>query len=384
MTAIATPRRRTIGAWAAIVAGLVVLGVVAAAIGSIARTPTAGLLDPEAATPEGARALVHVLRDHGVDVRPVSSRADAEAALAGGGTLAVAGTAPLSDDALEQIVARSDDVVLLDPSARDLRLLMNGAEPAGIGDTVAAPSCAVAEAERAGEIDPVRVYAPGDEQTVACYPSGDGSGLLVRERDGARVVALDATTLFTNQALAERGNAALAANLLGGRDTLVWYVPAIADSDLAGGMSLGELTPEWVTPAMVVLALAAVAAGVWRGRRFGPLVAETLPVTVRAEETTVGRARLYQRSSARTHALDRLRLATLDRLASRLALGTAASVDEISDAVAARLGADRAAVRAVLRDATAGTDRELVDLAEALRGLEDAVTATLHPERKNP
>lgn len=389
MTAVAAPRRRTAGAWAAIVAGVVALGIAAAAIGAVVRAPAFGLLEPDAATPEGARALVHVLRDHGVDVDVAGSLADAERATR---TLAVASTAPLSDEALErlaaQVAAHGGDLVLLDPSSRDLRVLLGGASIDGLGDEPVGPACDLPEARRAGEVAPGIVFAPGDEPgtgVTACYPAASGGyGLLVRETDGIRVVALDATSLFTNATLADRGNAALAANLLGRTSALTWYVPSLADSDLEGDVTLGELTPGWVTPAMVLLVLAAAVAGVWRGRRFGPLVAETLPVTVRAEETTLGRARLYQRGSERTHALDRLRLGALDRLATRLGLGPAASVDEIADAVAARTGADRSSVRAVLRDATPGTDRELVDLAEALRTLDDAVAATLHPERKTP
>lgn len=384
MTAVAPARRRVLGGWAAIVAGLVVLGVVAAGIGSLVRMPTLGLLDPDAATPEGARALVNVLRDHGIDVTTAASLDEVESARTDGATLAIASTAPLSDEALERLASRGGDVVLLDPSARDLRLLLGDASRAGAGGGLAAPECPLDEAERAGDIAPGNLYTPGGDETTACYPLGTGYGLLVREHDGIRIAALDATSLFTNAALAENGNAALAANLLGRNGALVWYVPSLADSDLPGDVSLGELTPDWVTPAIVVLVLATAVAAVWRGRRFGPLVAETLPVTVRAEETTLGRARLYQRSGERTHALDRLRLAALDRLAARLGLGPAASVDEIADAAAARTGADRGSVRAVLRDAIPGTDRELVDLAEALRTLDDAVAATLHPERKNP
>lgn len=394
MTALAPVRRRVIGGWAAIVAGLIVLGVISAGIGSLVRQPAFGLLDPDAATPEGARALVHMLRDHGLDVTTTASLDEAESARAGGATLAIASTAPLSDEALERLAspgttspgltAQGGDVVLLDPSTRDLRLLLADASRSGTGEGLTAPACGLVEAARAGDISPGSLYAPGADDTTACYPSGDGFGLLVREHDGIRVAAVDATSLFTNAFLAENGNAALAANLLGRNGELVWYVPSPLDSDLPGEVSLGELTPGWVTPSIVVLVLATVVAAVWRGRRFGPLVAETLPVTVRAEETTLGRARLYQRSGERTHALDRLRLATLGRLATRLGLGPAASVEEIADATAARTGADRSAVRAVLRDAIPGTDRELVDLAEALRTLDDAVAATLHPERKNP
>lgn len=379
----AAPRTRAAGAWAAIAVGVVVLGIAAAAIGAVVRAPAFGLLDPDAATPEGARALVHVLRDQGLDVTVADGLDDA---LSAEGTLAVASTAALSDDAVERLAARAGDLVLLDPSARDLRVVMPGASVGPVGFAEATPQCDLPGAHRAGAIAPGTLFDAGDDADItACYPvDADGYGLLVRDRDGTRITVVDGASLFTNDALASDGNAALAANLLGSSGSLTWFVPTAADSDLDGGASLGELTPDWVTPVMALLVLATIAAAVWRGRRFGPLVAESLPVTVRAEETTLGRARLYQRAADRTHALDKLRLATLDRVATRLGLGPAASVDEIADATAARTGADRTSVRAVLRDATPTTDSELVDLAEALRTLDDAVAATLHPERKTP
>ncbi|ALJ21281.1 DUF4350 domain-containing protein [Microbacterium sp. No. 7] len=383
MTAVAAPpRRRAATGWILIAVAVVVLGIVAAAIGSIVRQPALGLLEPDAASPSGTRALVRVLESQGVRVVVARSLAEAEAAAVAGTTLALGATSPLSDETVQRLAAGASDVVLLEPATRDLRLLLDAA-PAGIGGETAEPRCELAEAQRAGAVTPWQVFSPASG-TVACYPAGDGHGLLVSDRDGTRVAAVDAAGLFTNEHLATEGNAALAAGLLGRHATLVWYLPALADSDLEGDASIGELSPDWVTPAITMLVLATIAAGVWRGRRFGPLVFETLPVTVRADETTRGRARLYQRTGDRTHALDRLRLATLDRLATRLGLGPAATVDEIADAAAARLGADRGRVRYILRDGVAGTDRELVDLAEALRGLDDAVAQALHPERKNP
>ena len=136
-----------------------------------------------------------------------------------------------------------------------------------------------------------------------------------------RVSAVDGRTLFANESLAENGNAALALNLMGRHPRVVWYVPSLTDTDLTGDPTLGELTPPWVSPVIVLLLVAGIAAGVWRGRRFGPLVPERLPVTVRASETTEGRARLYARSRDAVHALDQLRVSALGRLARCSAWG---------------------------------------------------------------
>jgi hypothetical protein len=124
-----------------------------------------------------------------------------------------------------------------------------------------------------------------------------------------------------------------------------------------------------------------VAAGIWRGRRFGPLVAERLPVTVRAAETTEGRARLYAQARDALHAADQLRIGSLGRLGRMLALGPSASAEEVADAAAARTGIDRGAVRAILIDELPHTDAELVALDQRLRALEEAVHTAVRPER---
>ena len=78
------------------------------------------------------------------------------------------------------LTAEAADVVLLEPRSRDLRLLLDGSTPAGVGAGAAVPACALPEAARSGEISPGTVFgAAGD--AVACYPSGGGHGLLVRD-----------------------------------------------------------------------------------------------------------------------------------------------------------------------------------------------------------
>jgi len=382
----AAVRVRRVGPWIAIGATLLVVGAVTAMIASVSQLPLHGTLHPGSATPEGGRAVAEILRDRGVEVTSVDGPAAAEQALGPGpATLVLGDAAALSDESLHTLFAAATDIVLIEPRSRDLRIALDGAAPVGVGDGAAEPACPLGDAVRAGAIAPGTVFAPGPADTVACYPSGDGYGLLVRgDADGdGRVVALDGTTILANEHLATGGNAALALSLLGRHPLVVWYVPAIGD-DAVAGPSLGELTPEWVTPALLVLIAAAAAAAIWRGRRFGPLVAENLPVTVRAGETTAGRARLYARAADPVHAADQLRVAALRRLARLLGLGAAAPAAAIADAAALRASADPRAVRGILLDILPSTDRELVDLADRLRALEDAVRRAVRPERNRP
>ncbi|WP_281534104.1 hypothetical protein [Cryobacterium breve] len=135
------------------------------------------------------------------------------------------------------------------------------------------------------------------------------------------------------------------------------------------------MTPGWVTPTILLLAVVFLAAAVWQGRRLGPLVAENLPVTVRASETMEGRARLYARGNARLRALDSLRVATVQRLAARVGLSRLASLDDVVLAVSALTGRAPAEVRFVLVDGVPATDRDLVAQSDRLQDLERAVIA---------
>lgn len=389
-TAVAAdaPRRgRRIGAWIAIAVALLVVGAVGAVMSTANQWAARDALDPASAGASGTRALAEVLRDHGVEVIVARDRSAAADALATGPATLVLPDAPaLSDDAVEELTADAADVVLIEPRARTLQQLLAGAAPAGIAASEeVAPDCDVPDARRAGPITPGAVFITGpdagaDLDVVACYPDGDGHALLIGERDDGRVAAIDGRAAFTNEHLARAGNAALAVNLMGRHPVVVWYVPSPGDTDLADAdPSLGDLTPPWVSPVIVLLLAAGVAAGIWRGRRFGPLVAERLPITVRASETTEGRARLYARARDQVHAADQLRIGALRRLGRQLGLGPAASAPEIADAAAGRTGLDRAAVRGILLDDIPRSDADLVALGTRLRQLEHAVHTAVRP-----
>jgi hypothetical protein len=131
----------------------------------------------------------------------------------------------------------------------------------------------------------------------------------------------------------------------------------------------------------MVLAIAVViAAGLWCGRRFGPLVVENLPVQVPAGETSEGRARLYARSSARGHAVDQLRIGTIERLAALLRLPRSADVGTVAAAAAAAIGRDAASVTRLLITDEPANDRDLVELAAGLGRLEEDVRRSIRPD----
>lgn len=376
------PRRRVLG-WLALVVAILIAGSALALLAGDAWSPH-DTFDPDGYGAGGTHALVEVLREQGVEVTVAHDREDAEAALGYDTTLVLPDPVYLSDDAVTELIEPAGDVVAIDATARMTRILFPDADTVGYGDSSPiAPGCALAEAERSGDIVAgALLSAPAG--VTGCYPASEGYALLVEDRDGARVALIDGSQLFTNRHLADDGNAALAVNLMARHSHIVWYVPSLEDTDLAGGdPTLGELTPPWVTPVLVLLAIAATAAAVWRGRRFGPLVAENLPVTVRASETMEGRARLYSRAEDPGHAAAVIRAGALARMAKRLSLSAAASAPEVADAAADRLGVQRSVTREII-DAEPRSDAELVRAGSRLRDLEAAVDAAVRTERNTP
>lgn len=376
------PRWRTLIGWL-IVAALVV-GVAFIALRVSASAPGRhGGLDPEGRNDSGALALAEVLRDRGVEVIVSRSRTEARAAIDEDTTLVMANPYTLSDEGLTELMEPADRVVFLSTASRLLSLLRIGQDAPGTSPAVAA-DCALPEFARVGVIQPDRLFTPADG-VVSCFGESTGAAVLVDDRMDGRHVVVEGSKLFSNAYLAEDGNAALALALLGQTDRVVWYVPTFGDSDIEGQSedTLGSLTPDWLTPVILMLLLAGVAAAIWRGQRFGPLVAETLPVTVRASETMHGRARLTAKAADSAHAAEALRDGAQRRLARRLGLAAHAGADEVADATSDRLRIPRGTLQTLLAGPLPRDDDGLIELARRLDELETAVEATTHTTRSD-
>jgi hypothetical protein len=397
--ALATPETRTprqalrrAGTWIALAALAVLVAVASLAVSGAARQGDA--LAPDNPAPGGTQALARVLEAQGVEVTLATTLEEARAAVGDGddATLVLGATSDrLDDERLAEVGRLSTRTVLLAPDFRTLQAIAPDVAAGGAaesGDRALDAACALPAARAAGSVPddaPVFRYLGDDaSDAVTCFPDDTGDAFALLQvpaalAPGGTVTVLGADPILTNDRIAEQGSAALALGVLGERPRLVWYTPSPDDAAGDAPPTLGELTPGWVTPAILLLGAAALAAAVWRGRRFGPLVVERLPVVVRADETAEGRARLYQRVDARGHALDALRVGTVDRIASTLALGRLASVDDVVAASAAALQEDPAGIRALLLDDRPRTDRDLVDLAGRLAALERRVARAADP-----
>lgn len=374
-------RLRALGGWG-VLAALVLLGVFVATQVAVQMPNGRGSLDPEGVGDSGTMALAELLRDQGVDVVVARTHAEANAALGDDTTLALANPYTLTDDGVRDLIDPAERVVFLSSGTRLLSLLGMG-DNATADSTAVGPSCDIPEFADVGTVRPDRLFDPADG-VEGCFGSDDAAAVLVDETDGRTRIVVEGARLFSNAYLTENGNAALGLALLGQTDRVVWYVPSFDDTDIEGQSpdTLGSLTPGWVTPAILLLLLAGLAAALWRGQRFGPLVAETLPVTVRASETMLGRARLTAKSGDAAHAADAIRDGSRRRLARRLGLAVHSTADEVADAASDRLRIPRGTLQSLLQGPLPDDDASLVEYSRRLQELESAVDAALADLRR--
>lgn len=379
-----TARTRAAARWRRwrLVLVVAVVVVVAGLLASLITPRTSDLpLAPDNPRPSGARAAAQILGREGVDVRYVRTSAEALAAAGPGTTLLVTTTHLLTPDQVADLAAVEADVVLLEPTWDAVEAVTDGRLETGrgwAGDARLDAACEDPDARAAGTIRAGGggFTAVGDD-VVVCFPLADdpttGAYAVVHDGD-RRVVAIGDASVVTNERLTEEGHAALTLRTLGHHPTLVWYAPSYADTGgLGTGPSAGELLPDWAGPLALQLAVVTLALALWRGRAFGRIVTEPLPVTVRAAEAVRGRGRLYRRTRSRGHAAAALRAGTARRTAARLGLPRSAGAPEVIDALSRATGRDGREVAALLYGPPPTDDAGLMELARRLDELESEV-----------
>lgn len=383
-TIVTTPTvRGTLRRWlfwiSLVVVVLLAVLITMLAFRTLAPSDALGASNPQ---PSGAQAIARVLAAHGVEVIETSSLTATQRELArdpGNTTVFVYDVNAILTPDQWATLSSARSVVLADPDYDGLSTLAPALALGGVVSGTLSADCALPAASAAGTIvadgSGYRVIDASADAT-ACFDSGDGIASVAHVRtDGRSVTAVGALGVFDNAHVGLEGDAALAVGLLGGTDRLVWYLPGLEDSADGGTATLADATPPWVTPVIALGLIAGVVAAVWRGRRFGALVVEQLPVLVRASETMEGRARLYALANARLRAIDALRISTVSRLATACGLPRLATVDDVVTAVSALTGKSVRDIRSVLIDDVPQSDRDLVRMSDALTRLEQRVVA---------
>lgn len=365
-----------------IVAGLLAVSVMFAAL--IQPDLSAEPLAVDNPGDDGARAVAQVLGHQGVHVTATHDLGVALAKAEAGTTLAVVTTSALDADALAELSRTKADLVAIDADDDALRALTDGALANTWDQTVETMTadCQDPDATAAGTLSGARYSVQAlDDRATVCFGTGKprNGAYAVTTQNGRTVRVLADSTVLVNSRITEAGNAALALRALGKHDRLTWYLPRPASYDQvqgAGGGSLGASFPPGTGPVVAWLGLVLVVVAVWRGRALGRVVSEPLPVTVRAAETTVGRARLYRRARSRGHAAASLRAAAARRAASRLGLPRSADAPTIITALSAATRRRTDEVADLLYGPPPTDDVALRALARALDQLESEVHRT--------
>ncbi len=338
---------------------------------------------------DGAQALARLLRQEGVSVETVRSQEAAVRAAEPGTTVALLDAGLLTEDERSELARTGADVVVVGALYQDLSGLTDPVELTSSGhsapaDTVLTSQCPDADAAAAESMAGSRgsvQLGEGTDSTdgtdaTGCFPLDQGEdragyayATAPTGGGGALRVIADADVI-TNSRLAEAGHAALAIRALGHHEHVVWFdasqqqIPTVWDT---------VSTPPWMPVLLAQGVVIVCALAVVRGRRFGRIVAEDLPVVVHAAETTRGRGRLYRRAGARDRAAETLRSATALRLSRRLGLPRAAERDAVAHAAARATGWPPGLVGDLLCGPVPSNDRALAGLAVQLDRLESEV-----------
>ena len=333
-----------------------------------------GRMDAESTGLEGAHALVALLRERGVDVLVANDVAQVERDARPDSLLLVAESQHIvDDDVIQRLAQVPGDRLLVEPVSTVRESLASHVQLSretmfGRSD----PDCDMPEATRAGSVkldDSVSYETVDNYPVVSCY----GGALVRYEESGRTVTVVGSAGFMMNSGLLKQGDAALAMNLAGVRPRLIWYAPQHVEGEKTRSTSLYDLMPPNVGWIVGQLCVAVLLTALWRGRRLGPLVAEKLPVVVRASETVEGRGRLYRSRRSRDRAADALRTATLQRVLPRLGLALSAAPQAVVAAVAERCGMSPEALHFMLFGPAPASDQDLLDLSRALDDIERQV-----------
>ena len=357
---------------------LLVLAVLAAgAVIALLQPSPSNYLDPNDTGPSGGHALADLLAARG---QRVISAAVPDNGTAGAADLEII-TSPdyLTSAQLATAGRFAGDILLIDPTPAALSAIAPAVASTGVagGTAVLAPLCNDDAANLAGNATLGGTVLEGTASGAqTCYPADGGYFMVEYSKDGRTIGVLGSGAPLTNQYLAADGDAALALNLLRTARTIFWVVPSPAAAPATAGTgqsSLTSLVPWPVYLILIQLLVAAVLAAAWRARRLGPLVAERLPVVVRASETVEGHGRLYQARRARDRAAGELREAARARIGRLTGSGTGTGTGTGTEAIAARTGDSPDDVNALLYGPPPRTDAQLVTLADDLDTLERKV-----------
>lgn len=326
---------------------------------------------------DGTMALAELLRQEGIGVSQATTVEDAISAARQGGTVAVVRPSYLTAPQREALADSGGDIVVVGALYEDLSGLTRARTAGASSPEALEADCEDPDAQAAQSIGATKgsVGLEQAPQAQGCF-AVDGthfSYMTEPTPGGGTLRVISDPSILTNARLAQEGHAALGIRSLGHHDTLVWLDASRAlQPDPAGGQS-DPSTPPWLPLLLIHLMIAALVLAIVQGRRMGRIIPERLPVVVRSTETTIARGRLYRRGGDRLRAATALRTGSARRLGRALGLGTAASGDDLLQALTTATGLPRPFLDELLYGPAPANDQSLAGLAANLDRLESKV-----------
>lgn len=319
--------------------------------------------DPRSVEPDGAKGIVEVLEELGVDVeisQSVPRPSDA-------GALVLVDRL-LQDDraAVDRWVEAGGVLVVADPTSPFVPPTQQNF--AGALDAGDCPLAALTNAERI-EIERGAFFDP--EGAGWCFGTGDRAHIVASPKGEGVVVAVGGQQLFTNAALDEADGAVVAVNLLvptrDGNPGVTFVGPSVVPLEDAGAL----IAPRVINAIMMGLAAFLIYA-LHRARRLGRVVAEPLPVHIHSSELILQAGVLSERSDDPSGSAAVIRNDFVGRAAASLSLRSDDDVAAMSAAIHRATGQPEEDIAAALtrpvRDAA-----DLVDVAGQIARLDHAL-----------
>ncbi|MDO5024969.1 MAG: DUF4350 domain-containing protein [Trueperella sp.] len=378
MSAATSPRRaRRSAAWAIVFAPLLVALIVLALL--FTQQEDMRPLSPQSAQPGGAGALSTILEEQGVTVTMAATPQEAAQIAEQHSTVLLTPQATASDESIATLTESAAKVIVTGTDADFAAWGFPGTTTLAFIDTISAVECANPNALAAAQIGPIdSLYLPATDffkdspdsnttdLTDTCFAADFGAA-WGRSAEYQNVVLLPDPQFLSNQHLAKYGNAAFAVRELGSTPQLIWVIGQ--DRPEFSGQHDTVYTDWMVRLFWGLLGTIAVYA-IYRGRRFGPLVAEPMPVNVPLSEADTGRAQLYERANDPAYLADLLRASTLAKIGPKLGLPQRSSADDVVNTLRSGSKKSAAELSEILYRRQITNKNQLAELTIQLENLE--------------
>jgi hypothetical protein len=353
--------------WALVVAGFVVVALLAGAPGDGGGEP----FDPSSTAPNGTRALVELIGAMGAEVevgRAVPAAED---------DVAILFTDTLDEQAVGEVeawVRGGGSLVVADPFSAFTPPLAAQIGAFGVTPSLDRGRCDVAALADLDRIEPGRaVTLEVGPSHRSCFGQ-EAAAYVVESTSGVgTIAALGGGELFTNAHLGGADNAPLAARLLVPEPGVRVAVLQPSDGDGTADRSLSDVMSTGVRLALVQLVVAFFVYAWFRARRLGPPVIESQPVEIAGSELVVAVGQLLQQSKDPDRAARLLRADLRRRVGERLGLPATTPPDVVADVIVARTALDQATVRQAVTDIPIQDDRALLELARTVDAVRQEV-----------